>query len=407
LIQQVPIDKSLPADVATAASQLLQYLRYPVFSWSWWWRRMMFFAPVAVVVAIATGNDHGVFAQSAPQALAVAWHAAVAAMWFVGGGALLAVLVRHAKLRQDLERVLIVTAIIIGFFAAEAIDRWANRFHTELMCAHRGQVECPEPVRKPIDDSLLAFMLRFAVPAGLYFAFGGGFALVSYFKEQRSWREHGRRLERERLELAKNEVDLRLSILQAQVEPHFLFNTLASLRSLIKTEPARAEAALDALVDHLRATLPTLRDGANDATSTLAQQIEICRSYLEVMRIRMGTRFSYRIEVPNDLREVFFPPLMLISLVENAIKHGVERKPGACTIAIAAQAVKSDGNVLLQVGVIDDGIGLQEGIGTGVGLANIRAQLALRFGSIASLDLRGGEAGGAIAELRIPLSARS
>jgi sensor histidine kinase YesM len=254
---------------------------------------------------------------------------------------------------------------------------------------------------KPIDDTTLGLLLKLGVPAGLYFAFGGGFALVSYFKEQRGWREHAQRQERERLQLAKNEADLRLSILQAQVEPHFLFNTLASLRSLIKSEPRRAEAALDALVDHLRATLPAMREAA-DSRSTLAQQIEICRSYLEVMRVRLGTRFSYAIEVPASLAELPFPPFMLISLVENAIKHGVERKPGACRVMIAAVAAESN----LEVFVSDDGAGLQEGLGTGVGLANIRAQLALRYGSSASLSLRSAEAGGTIAALQIPFPSR-
>jgi hypothetical protein len=402
LIPQYPIDKSLPSDVATAASQLLQYLRYPVFSWSWWWRRMVFFAPVAAALAIANGNDHGEFAQSASQALAVAWRAAVVSTWFVGGGALMAVLIRHAGLRRDVERVLIVIAIIGSFFVAESADRWANRYHDELMCAHRGQVDCPDPV-KPIDDTALALLLRFAVPAGLYFAFGGGFALVSYFKEQRSWREHEQRAERERLQLAKNEADLQLSILQAQVEPHFLFNTLASLRSLIRIEPRRAEAALDALVDHLRATLPSMRNGIVDAQSTLAQQAEICRSYLEVMRIRLGERFSYSIDVPPTLREMSFPPFMLISLVENAVKHGVERKPGPCKVTISALLINDADQSLLEIAVIDDGAGLHEAIGTGVGLSNIQAQLALRFGPNASLSLRSGDIGGAIAALRIPL----
>jgi signal transduction histidine kinase len=404
--QQPPIDKYLPADVATTASQLLQYLRYPVFSWSWWWRRMFFFAPVAAVIAIATGNDHGEFAHSAGEALAVAWRTAIVSTWFVGGGALIAVLIRHAGLRQDVERVLIVAAVIAGFMISIVADRWTTRYHAELMCAHRGQLQCPDPV-KPIDNTTLGLLLGLAVPAGLYFAFGGGFAVLSYFKEQRSWREHEQKRERERLQLAKSEADLRLSILQAQVEPHFLFNTLASLRSLIRTEPQRAEAALDALVDHLRATLPSMRDGVGESSSTLAQQVEICRSYLEVMRVRLGARFSYSIDVPATLGELSFPPFMLISLVENAVKHGVERKPGACEVSIAAAVVDAAEYPHLEISVCDDGAGLQEGLGSGVGLSNIRAQLALRFGPNASLSLRGGEAGGAIAALRIPMPSRS
>jgi hypothetical protein len=404
LIQQYPIDRSLPAEVATAASQLLQYLRYPVFSWSWWWRRMLFFAPVAAVIAIAAGNDHGDFAQSSTQAFSVAWRAAVVSTWFVGGGSLIAVGIRHAGLKRHLERMLIVLAIIAGFFIAEAADRWANHHHAELMCSPRGPVNCSDLI-KPIDSTALGLLLRFAVPVGLYFAFGGGFALLSYFKEQRSWEQHERRQERERLQLAKSEADLRLSILQAQVEPHFLFNTLASLRSLIHTDPQRAEAALDALVNHLRATMPKLRDEASNATSTLAQQIEICRSFLEVMRVRMGPRFGYSIEVPEELCSMLFPPFMLICLVENAIKHGVERQPGSCSIVIVARTIEEEGEPKIEVDVLDDGAGLREGLGTGVGLANIHAQLTLRFGARASLALRSRESGGAIASLRLPIRA--
>ena len=404
MIERYPVNGSLPSEVSTAASQLLQYLRFPVFSWSWWWRRMLFFAPLAFVIAMANGNGHGELARSALQGLAVAWHVAVVSAWFVGGGALLAVLVRHARLGLAIERMLIVLAICTGFAVSELADRWSNRYHTELMCEHRGQTECPDPV-KALDTSALGLFMRFGVPIGLYFAFGGGFAVVSYFKEQYSWREYQQRLERERLQLAKNEADMRLSILQAQIEPHFLFNTLASLRSLVRSEPARAEATIDALVDHLRATLPRLREGASAVQATLGRQVEICRSYLEVMRVRMGPRFTYEIEVANDLHAVPFPALMLMSLVENAIKHGVERKPGPCSIKIVARRVPADAGEVIEVSVADDGAGLREGLSSGVGLANIRSQLALRYGANATLTLQGRDGGGAVAALSIPIAA--
>jgi LytS/YehU family sensor histidine kinase len=151
---------------------------------------------------------------------------------------------------------------------------------------------------------------------------------------------------------------------------------------------------------------PSMRDGAVEPQSMLAQQIEICRSYLEVMRIRIGSRFDYSIDVPAAFAGLSFPPFMLISLVENAVKHGVERKPGPCNVRITARLVDSD-QPLLEVAVSDDGAGLSEGIGSGVGLANIRAQLALRFGTSASLSLEGGSAGGAVAALRIPFPAHA
>jgi LytS/YehU family sensor histidine kinase len=187
--------------------------------------------------------------------------------------------------------------------------------------------------------------------------------------------------------------------LQAQVEPHFLFNTLASVRALVRQEPAQAEATLDALVDYLRATIPKLRDEDSALHSTLGQQLDLCASYLELMRLRTAGRLSYSIDVDDALRALPFPPMLLISLVENAIKHGVEPKPGPGKVTIAVERRERD----LHVSVIDDGLGLRLGVGGGLGLANVRAQLDTRYGARAGFQLTGEPARGARAELRIPL----
>jgi signal transduction histidine kinase len=401
VLGQYPINKLLPAEVATSASQLLQYQRYPVFSWEWWWRRAMFLVPFAIIRSVADGNIHGVFSHNAAEAFGVAWRCSVLGLTFVGGGTLLAVLIRHARFRQPLESVFVSVAIIAGFFLAMSVDGWADRYHTELMCAHRGVApqNCPNPVEK-IDDSALGVSLNAFVPLGLYFLFGGGLALISYFRERRSWIEHLRVQERAMLHLQIANADARLSVLQAQIEPHFLFNTLASLRSLVQTEPQRAVATIDALVAHLRATLPKMRDTGQQVESTLGQQLDICRSYLDVMSVRMGPRLTYDIVAPSVLWMVPFPPLMLLSLVENAIKHGIEPSPGPHRLIVNARI---DGEDVLEVTVTDDGPGLREGVGAGVGLANVRAQLALRYGAVASLTLANSVPHGAIATLRVPM----
>lgn len=409
MLQKYPIDKSLPAEISTAASQLLQYQRRPVFSWSWWWRRLLYFGPIAVIFAISDGNSHGMFARDAMQGLLVAWHYAVEALVFVGGGTLLATGLRHLTTRHRVTRpgfegLLLTAAVIAGFFLWDAADHWADNYHDRLMCGINGG-EC-EPANKPIDSTLLGTVMQLSVPAGFYFLFGGGVALVSYGRERRGWAELQRRREREGLELRAQEADARLAILQAQVEPHFLFNTLASLRSLVRTEPERAEATIDALVTHLRATLPRIRESAVEPQSTLRQQLDICRSYLDVMRVRMGARLRYEINSPEALSDKPFPPLMLLLLVENAIKHGVEPDPGAHAVAIDAQALVLGGRHFLQVTVADDGAGLHEGLSAGVGLANVRAQLSLRYGADGVLDLRNAEARGAVATLRIPLESK-
>jgi sensor histidine kinase YesM len=150
------------------------------------------------------------------------------------------------------------------------------------------------------------------------------------------WMNAQRARELARLRQEKNEADLRLTVLQAQVEPHFLFNTLASIHSLIRPDPIRAEATIEALVDHLRATMPKFRAEIGSTHSTLAQQIEVCWSYLAVMKVRMGHRLRYAVDVPECLRSHTFPPLMLISLVENAIKHGIEPSPSGGNIVMSA-----------------------------------------------------------------------
>lgn len=208
---------------------------------------------------------------------------------------------------------------------------------------------------------------------------------------------------RHRRELAEHkrrqqEANLRLLLLQAQIEPHFLFNTLASLRALIREDMAQAEGLVDALVAHLRAVLPRIRDDIG--SSTLSDQLAICTSYLELMSIRLDGRLAYRIDVPPSLQNSVVPPLMLLTLVENAVKHGIEPKSDAGTIRIEARSSLDSAQVI--IAVIDDGIGIAGTARDGLGLQNLREQLALRYGDRASLSLASHAAGGAIASLLIP-----
>lgn len=231
---------------------------------------------------------------------------------------------------------------------------------------------------------------------------GGGLALKAYFDEQRRWAGAVQERRYQELQEQKQRNDLRLAVLQAQIEPHFLFNVLASMRALIRQDPAQAEATLDALGDYLRATIPRLREGEATLDSTLGQQLDLCSSYLELMRLRMGGRLSYTIRVEtDDLRALPYPPLLLITLVENAIKHGIEPQPGPGHIEV--HAVRRDKQV--SVSVIDDGVGLKPGISTGVGLSNVREQLATRYGGRARLRLRGLAGRGAQAEIVLPYEA--
>jgi sensor histidine kinase YesM len=235
------------------------------------------------------------------------------------------------------------------------------------------------------------------------FLIGGGWELKSYFGERKLLTEYGRRRDLLELRRDKAETDLRLAVLQAQIEPHFLFNTLASIRSLVRPDPERAEATINALSSYLRTMLPKLRRDVGVHSATLGEQIDICASYLELMQIRIGDRLRVSIDVSHALRAIEFPPLLLIPLVENAVKHGVEPKAGPVTIAIQARLIGEGENQFVQVDVEDDGIGMSEAVGTGVGLANVRAQLQHRFGSAATLEIESRETGGVRSRVTMPV----
>ena len=203
------------------------------------------------------------------------------------------------------------------------------------------------------------------------------------------------------LQRHRQETNLKLLVLQAQIEPHFLFNTLASLRALLREDATRAEAMVDALVRHLRAVLPVVR--TDSETSTLSDQLVICASYLEIMANRMEGRLAYGIDVPHPLLQTPIRPLMLLTLVENAVKHGIEPKVGAGRIRIEAERMTDTAGFAVAVRVIDNGVGLSRSVGHGLGLRNVREQLALCYGNRAALSLVSPPEGGTIACLQIPL----
>ncbi|HEY6879434.1 MAG TPA: ATP-binding protein, partial [Polyangiales bacterium] len=169
---------------------------------------------------------------------------------------------------------------------------------------------------------------------------------------------------------------------------------LASVRSLIESDPSTAATTIELLVDYLRATIPRLRESELD--STLGQQLEICESYLRLMCVRMG-RLGYRIEVGQELRARSFPSLLLITLVENALKHGIEPKVGPGMVVVSAALEEGR----LRVHVIDDGVGLRDSCGSGIGLNNVREQLHARYGEHAKFTLSGAARGGACATIEI------
>lgn len=201
----------------------------------------------------------------------------------------------------------------------------------------------------------------------------------------------------ERLLMSKHATESELKLMQAQIEPHFLFNTLASVQFLTETDPPQASRLLGHLLSYLRAALPQMRS----ASTTLGQEIEFAEAYLNILRMRMGPRLEFSIDVPGLLRTLPFPPVLLISVVENAVTHGLEPQADGGHITIAARS-ESD---RLIVTVADTGAGLTTASrpGQGVGLSNVRDRLAALFGGRARFTLEEVAPHGATATIAIPI----
>ncbi|MBC7988505.1 MAG: histidine kinase, partial [Luteimonas sp.] len=192
----------------------------------------------------------------------------------------------------------------------------------------------------------------------------------------------------------------KLSLLHAQVEPHFLYNTLASAQLLTRSDPARADEMLGHLIQYLRHSLPR----TDDELSTLGAELERALAYLEILKIRMGPRLSVQVDVPENLRATDLPPMMLQTLVENAIKHGLEPRTGGGTVWIRAR--RSDDGVVA-VTVADDGDGFNaKTSGTGIGLKNVRERLRLVYGGAAALAVVANFPAGVAATITVPDNAR-
>ncbi len=195
--------------------------------------------------------------------------------------------------------------------------------------------------------------------------------------------------------LAKQTLEARLQLMEAQIEPHFLFNSLANVQRLYETEPESGEHLLENLKIYLRAALPQMRE----TRSTLGREAELSRAYLEVLQARMGERLQFEVDIPAELREHTFPPMMLITLVENAIKHGIHCSPSGGVVIVRAHR---NGD-RLTVEVADTGVGFRRNSGKGVGLANIRARLAALFGDRGELSLCANEPSGVVAAIAVPV----
>ena len=238
-------------------------------------------------------------------------------------------------------------------------------------------------------------MMNTVEPAVWYFLLSFGIKVLAGGKRRAELVAKDATLKAEVATLERRLTEAQMAALQAQVEPHFLFNTLALIGRLIETDPPEAAKVHAHLIAYLRSSLPQMRSSGG---ATLGKQLELSRAYLAIMQARMKERLAVRFEVPDFLGTSPFPPMMLQTLIENAIKHGLEPKIAGGTILVRARV---DGATLV-VDVCDDGIGIDLHADDGVGLANIRERLQLLYGNQAELVIEAPPGGGACASVRIP-----
>ena len=199
--------------------------------------------------------------------------------------------------------------------------------------------------------------------------------------------------------LRRQLAEAKMAAMQAQVEPHFLFNTLASIDHLIEVDPPRASKMQKNLIALLRAAMPAMREKATN----LGRELDVVRPYLEILEVRMEECLEARIDVPEGLRSADFPPMMLQSLVENAIKHGLEPKAGGGSLTVSAEVIHGK----LAVAVADSGVGFARAAtaGTGTGLSNIRERLKLIYGDAAELRIADNTPAGTRITIVVPYKA--
>jgi sensor histidine kinase YesM len=197
-----------------------------------------------------------------------------------------------------------------------------------------------------------------------------------------------------RLTSEKKAAEANLKLLQAQIEPHFLFNTLSNVLSLLDTNSQKGKSMLVDFIQYLRASLSKIRQ----EQATLGQEMDMIRAYLSIFKVRMGDRLQYRIDLPENLKAISFPPMLIQPLVENAIKHGLEPKVDGGEILISG----IEKNGLLRLAVVDSGDGFIEGRESGMGLANVRERLQSLYGESGRLILEENQPHGLKATIEVP-----
>jgi signal transduction histidine kinase len=398
-----------------------QTLNYPVFSPTWFrYKILSFLLPMALLGIVLIGV--GVLSREAASPNGwYLWLGELALNWIeitvlIVLGRWLATLVYRRHWPQRKEAAGIAAMLVIGIACATVISEndhltkydkpAASNQATAVKsgttadpkataeAAAKAEKEKNDAAKKEDRSRSIGRMIWLVLVIGV----GGPLDYLRYFRQKRVMQDAALMRELERAKEGRTEAELRLSVLAAQIEPHFLFNTLTGVRSAIRSDPERGIAIIDHLVEYLRATIPQMRNDTGRTHVDLGSQLDAARAYLGVMHLRLP-RLSYGIVCDPDLLTHPVPPLMLISLVENAVKHGIELKPGPTRIEVQARRNGKQ----LEIAVIDDGIGFTDAAGgSGIGLANVRERLAQLYGDDAALSLKARPEGGVSAAIALP-----
>ncbi|MDE0478001.1 MAG: sensor histidine kinase [Gammaproteobacteria bacterium] len=244
---------------------------------------------------------------------------------------------------------------------------------------------------------LMFFSQDFSTLAlGLFFGITG----FLIFSARERLRRTGQLLADAELKQSQQEkllAETELKLMQAQIEPHFLFNTLSNITQLIRSNPDLAVETLENLTTLLRGSLARTRS----SESTLSQEIDFAEAYLAIQATRMQGRLRYQLDLPEELREIPVPPLLIQPLLENAVLHGIATDPEGGEVSFTARRIDDE----LILGVSDTGVGIGEtGAANGTGLRNVRDRLRLRYGPEAALELTPASPRGVNALISIPLA---
>lgn len=337
--------------------------------------------------------------------------------WLVGACALASLaglaLSRWRERISPLEGMAVANVLLLGILFCAAVTWFGYRkFHSRHTLRTVAETVLGGIVGAAV-ASMVVSLLQGKGPFGLLtdaalmasVAIGGGIALVVFMAiafavaalrhrevVARTAELEGRaRQQALSLELAES----RLRLLELQIEPHFLFNTLGSAQQLAERGAPDAARLLADLIVFLRAATPAM----TQATATIEQEVKLAETYLRIMGKRLGERLQHRVRVDPALAAVRIPPGMVMTLVENAVKHGIEPAPAGGTIEVAAERAARG---KLAIVVADTGRGFGATVGQGIGLANLRERLALHFGARAELVLTEAEPHGVVAKLVMP-----